>query len=388
MLLKSVIALSLAAPLFAAENGLVVHEWGTFTSIAAEDGSAESWVSLSPPADLPCFVYHFSSLCIKCGLNRVRMETPVIYFYSPQPLTASVHVDLPTGLISEWYPQAKSVSRLQQGMSYGNEGNIEWPSVQVLPGAMADLPDAGDRSHYYAARDTDSALLRVGDQFERVLFYRGVANFDIPVQPRFLPDGKLQIRVIGSGGPIPFAILFENRQGKIGYRVLRDLHDKDLAEPLELTAKVESVHQELRDALVIAGLYPMEAAAMVETWRDSWFEEGMRIFYVVPRKMVDAVLPIRIKPTPAVNERVFVGRVELFSPGMQETLKTALVTGDGKTISKFGRFARPFCDRLVQRDRIHISPDASKALYGTQPPQGKGSSPCRLEPAVLPTDQH
>lgn len=77
MFLRSAIALVLLTPLLAAD-GLTVHEWGTFTSIAAEDGRAEPWVSLTPPADLPCFVYHLSAQCIKCGMNRVRMETPVI----------------------------------------------------------------------------------------------------------------------------------------------------------------------------------------------------------------------------------------------------------------------------------------------------------------------
>ena len=38
---------------------------------------------------------------------------------------------------------------------------------------------------------------------------------------------------------------------------------------------------------------------MIDTWRDSWFEEGMRIFYILPRKAVDGVLPLKITPSPA-----------------------------------------------------------------------------------------
>ena len=37
-------------------DGLVVHEWGTFTSVAAEDGTAVDWVPQQGPRDLPCFV--------------------------------------------------------------------------------------------------------------------------------------------------------------------------------------------------------------------------------------------------------------------------------------------------------------------------------------------
>src|SRR5579862_3275283 len=145
MFIKSAIALALFTPLLATDaisqtTNLTVHEWGTFTSVAAEDGSAERWVSLSPPADLPCFVYHLSAQCIKCGANRVRMETPVMYFYAPQALTAFVHVDLPSGLITEWYPQATQTSRLQPGMTYGGDGNIEWKTVQISPGAPEEFP--------------------------------------------------------------------------------------------------------------------------------------------------------------------------------------------------------------------------------------------------------
>jgi len=269
MIVKSAIVLALFTPLLATDaipptSGLTVHEWGTFTSIAAADGGAEPWVSLSPPADLPCFVYHLSAQCVKCNASRVRMETPVVYFYSPQPLMASVRVDLPTGLITEWYPQATQANRLQPGMTYGNGGNIEWRDVQVSPGAPGEFPNTGDHSHYYSARETDSAPLRVGDQAEKLLFYRGIADFNIPVQPKYLSDGKLEIRNEGEEA-VGFAILFENRGGKIGYRVIRDLRGAVSLDSPYLTARVESVHEELAGALIASGLYAKEAAAMIET---------------------------------------------------------------------------------------------------------------------------
>src|SRR5262249_22450528 len=74
-----------------AASRFVVHEWGTFTSIAGKDGVALEWRPLTAPADLPKFVHtiqnqngglrHFNS---KVDLAaRVRMETPVLYFYAP-----------------------------------------------------------------------------------------------------------------------------------------------------------------------------------------------------------------------------------------------------------------------------------------------------------------
>ena len=72
---------------------LVVHEWGTFTSVQGGDGKLISWQA-QEIGDLPKFVYDW----IRPGRNRMtptiltfgkgglaglqRMETPVIYVYS------------------------------------------------------------------------------------------------------------------------------------------------------------------------------------------------------------------------------------------------------------------------------------------------------------------
>lgn len=382
MRLKSFLACALLAPFLATptvatDAGLTVHEWGTFTSVAGDDGNAEAWVSLTPPADLPCFVYHLSAQCVKCAASKVRMETPVIYFYANQPLTASVHVDLPSGLISEWYPQANQASG----------GNLEWSGVQVLPGAGEEFPNAGDGSHYYAARATDSAPLRVGVQAEKLLFYRGIADFDIPVHPKFTPDGGVQIQN-SAPGSVGFAILFENRGGSVGYQSIHDLRGTLRLDSPAPAADVASVQRELAGALVAAGLYPKEAAAMIETWRDSWFEEGMRLFYIVPRDTVDAVLPLKIAPSPAEIQRVFVGRIEMLSPFMRQTIETALEAGDTATLAKFGRFLRPFCQRLLPlQNGGNVSKKASDFIYGAGHPEARpGNSPCQAQPSALPTE--
>jgi hypothetical protein len=39
-------------------NDLVVHEWGTFTSIAGRNGTAVDWRPLDGASDLPKFVYN------------------------------------------------------------------------------------------------------------------------------------------------------------------------------------------------------------------------------------------------------------------------------------------------------------------------------------------
>jgi hypothetical protein len=169
-----------------------VHEWGTFTSVAGEDGSAIDWDALGGVNDLPRFVNDFGYRCFKWRITgTVRMETPVLYFYSPQALEARVKVSFPQGLITEWYPQAQyevfqksksdgATHRMDNKEPWGIDtslrsvtGAIEWPSIHVEPNTFPALPTETAPSRYYAARGTDSAPVTVGEEHEKFLFRDG-----------------------------------------------------------------------------------------------------------------------------------------------------------------------------------------------------------------------
>ena len=109
------------AACLAAATELTAHEWGTFTSVAGPDGQAVAWLPLRASTDLPAFVEHFRDENFKCGLSEtVRMETPVLYFYSPRETTVSVNVSFANGIITEWYPHASAVERTD------TDGSIRW----------------------------------------------------------------------------------------------------------------------------------------------------------------------------------------------------------------------------------------------------------------------
>jgi hypothetical protein len=326
---------------------LIAHEWGTFTSVADRSGQAVQWLPQNGSGDLPRFVKHFRTADFKVGLRgTIRMETPVLYFYSPAETTVSVKVGFSQGVITEWYPQASHIepnpkSVLDDNALYNlhTDGSIAWNSVTVSPGLTTNLPRDTNGTRYFAARETSSAPLSVrtheGTQQEKFLFYRGVSIFKVPIAAQSSPDGQ-----------IPGVILFERRGDKMGYSLGGPVQTDATIDAPELTATMESLSRDLQDVLTAQGLYPDEARAMVETWRQSWFEEGSRLLYIVPRHFVDKVLPLSINPAPGQIVRVFVGRLELITLATEHAIETALAAKDLPTIMKCGRFLQPIMEQL------------------------------------------
>jgi hypothetical protein len=73
----------------------------------------------------------------------------------------------------------------------------------------------------------------------------------------------------------------------------------------------------------------------------------------MPQAKVDEILPLRIQPAPESIARVFVGRVELATPGVIEDLQKAILSSDTQGMKKYGRFLQPFVDRVLARAEPH-----------------------------------
>ena len=369
---KSAIAILLVLPAIGGDEppkgvpGLTVHEWGTFTSVAGEDGSAVDWDALGCKDDLPGFVNDFGYRGFKWRLSgTVRMETPVMYFYSSQQIDAHVRVAFPKGLITEWYPRAEydvyqesrvdgSTRRLEANLSGIDTslrtltGAIEWKRIRVQPDTSPVFPVESGPSRYYAARGTDAAPITVGDQHEKFLFYRGVGRFPVPLSARVSGDGKIVIENRGRD-PVPGVILFENRGGHLGYRQAGAIKEAVEIDPPLLDGSFPQLTYDLEATLVAQGLFPKEARAMIETWRDSWFEEGSRLIYIVPGRAIDAILPLQVEPAPAETARVFVGRIELITSETKRSVQEAITRG-GSSIGPHERFLGPILKRIYAGD--------------------------------------
>jgi hypothetical protein len=340
---------------------LVVHEWGTFTSVAGKDGSSLFWRPLDVESDLPAFVYSvdkgdtFRRLRYpsKSGLPvSIRMETPVLYFYAKEEMLVSVKVEFPGGRITEWYPAARV-----------NRGEIDWGELRVMPGAQVYLANDFSENHYYPARATDAAAIQVrnnqGTEQEKFLFYRGVGNFALPLSVK-LADDRLVINKQGDEN-IGKVVLFENRDGKIGYRTAELTFTATALNRPDLNGDINDLRRDLKAMLIAEGLLEKEAEAMLNTWRSSWFEEGLRVFYIMPRKTTDAVLPLNINPQPANLVRVLIGRTEMITPEMENNVTAQLKTLNDpsvsvrqtalKGINRYGRFTESILTQILDHSR-------------------------------------
>jgi len=357
----------------ASSHELVAHEWGTFTSIAGVDSQALEWTPYRGGAELPQFVYGGKHN----ARGTVRMETPVIYFYTPKELTCTVKVSFLQGEITEYYPMP---DRLVYPLK-----TVQWNGVELLPGRAVNLPLEKDPNHYYQARATDSVPLRVWrgnviDEYEKFLFYRGVGSFAMPLSVEANAD-KVELRQAVPPG-IEEVILFEKRKDRtgclrVGFRSSSAEVDRYLPD-----CSLESLKQDLEMLLVNHGLYKKEAKAMVRTWEDSWFEEGFRVFYVLPRHRSDAILPLEITPKPNKLVRVLVGRMEVMTRDDAEQmfellsrLKNAPGTQDAEVPiarKRYGRFLAPMIRSVLEKQPSLWDPALARPLESLGVPVPSG----------------
>lgn len=410
LLLTAVNLLSAASP----PRDLVVHEWGTFTSVQGGDGKLIPWQA-QQIGDLPKFVYNWmrpgrdrqtpTILTFgKGGLTGLqRMETPVIYFYSDAEFDADVAVNFPSGHITEWFPQADNLgepgtpARASARLTRQPKGGslIRWQNIRVLPARAnaalaARLPTSTNGTHYFAARETDAAFIRASDsssktlpiQHEKFLFYRGTGDFGTPLTVTTADDGTVSVANTGRA-PLVHLFLLEVSGGEARWTALEKLprNGKQIMGTLGAPAvgRMQSLEQVQKDlgaamvaALTSAGLFPAEAHAMVKTWNQAWFtEEGARVLYLLPRAWTDEILPLTLDPKPRELVRVMVGRSEIFPPRVIQQLAPVLArsqAGDAAAqdeitafVRKYGRFASPAFQLAGEYQKSHPA-TASKPL--------------------------
>jgi hypothetical protein len=366
--LSLALALTSFTALAADATDFTVHEWGTFTSVSGSDGVLLPGLQ-TEEEPLPTFVYSHEGMgpyATKGWMRRlqnvtIKMETPVIYFYTSQPFEAHVRVGFNGGSISQWFPARsggetpppapKMATFGSPGgdidFAKGYNGSIEW-NVQVQPPSEADgaaVFKPGATPTWLYPRQTDSALVRTKDgAAEKFLFYRGLGNFSLPVKFTLPSADTLHIENTSSA-PIPAMLIFNHSQygDQVGFVLLDPLNAGEtrtvkLAVPATSTNWQHEVYATMRGALVRAGLFPKEADAMLQTWWNSYFlQPGLRAFWIVPKNFTRAVLPLTVEPPPREQTRVLVGRSELLTPVFERDLLKQFAQGE-QNLLRYDRF--------------------------------------------------
>lgn len=380
--------LALAAVTFrsawAAEVPLVVHEWGTFTSLQDEQGRELSGIN-TDDEPVPAFVHNLnpflrsrpvlSSLHWQYrqkGAPRVhpyvtmRLETPVIYFYPQQelkePLPIDVSVRFRGGWLTEFYPQARAEApRLKDNsfdfgeLTRDTVSSLAWDRLQV--GTQAAGPETTEQV-WLAPRNVKAAnVTNTEGESERYLFYRGVGRIRAPLRATLdRNSGELDLaanfdEVLTSRQTAhigPLWLIQVRQDGQCAFRPLAgfDVSGDTTARLAETSyrftdtdfapqnrARLEAA---MHDALIEDGLFADEAAALLATWQKSYFASpGLRLFYLVPRQWTDHYLPLALSQPASVN-RVMIGRLELIGDEQRALLDRVarVAPSDGSWIDK------------------------------------------------------
>jgi len=353
-----------------------IHEWGTFTSLVAENGAPIGWIN-TEDEPVPDFVHRLlKSLLVpiddlapafRKGVPRshpdvyVRLETPVVYFHPPAsarlPATVDLRVDFRGGWLTEYYPNGKSVA---PGLGHrdggigridpGDVGSLEWKGLRV--GKEGSFPATND-AVWLAPRDVKAAPVTAANgESERFLFYRGVGHLQAPLTLVRSADGKtLSVRSrwpkeLGGLGSVPVPRLWFvdiREDGSAAFRSLPALtvqadYNVDLAtlpaafdEGDYSMSRLLTLRKEMREGLMSDGLHGDEADALLNTWQASYFQSsGMRLFFLVPRVWTDHVLPLKAS-IPAKVVRSMIGRLELVTPAQRGCLLRIATAKDCST---------------------------------------------------------
>ena len=359
-----------AVSLHAAEP-FVVHEWGTFTSVHASDGTLLSGLEREEHR-LPNFVRsHAGFSPADKGWNRpvknvtIKMETPVLYFYSDRERPVKVEVGFRGGSISQWYPERTDGEELPalptnitdiaqlRGMTpvdfgKGYDGSITWDVTVLAPKSaeVINAPKSWETPQWPRARVSDANLIKGPAGFvetgradvqatapvvEGFLFYRGIGNFGLPLEIKTTPDGTMLLRNRGADDIQRIWVYEKSAKADAPFHFWTG----SLAAGAEQSVPLRPAGSFLGKSgfgasLILAGLTSAEASAMLATWQESYFDApGLRVFWIVPRGFTDRILPLTITPVPDKLERVLVGRSEVLTPEFEREIVEGFRTNGG-----------------------------------------------------------
>jgi len=343
---------------------LVVHEWGTYTSMQGPNGipmpglhhgeeklpefvhsrANEQKRGINPP---PLPTAATKAGCYFCEVMdwtptpnselevTQKLETPVIYFYkhsnSYSNITATVQ--FPEGIITETYPRPTlNLPPIGQVQKTGN-GLAQWHVKTAPLGTSLEVPYVASDNIWAPSRKVQANFVEnFNGEKERHIFYRGLGRFVGPVSVQSTMDSLVVENLHEEIIPAVWVLSCDGVKGVV--RELGQLDGKltvqtelsllSSSSAMDMDQYIARASDLIAAELVKAGLFPLEARAMVDTWKNSYFRSaGVRVLYIAPKSYPDTLLPMKINPTPRSISRVLVGRVEVLLKSDEKYLSEA-----------------------------------------------------------------
>ena len=359
------VAACMAATICGAQpQPLVVHEWGTFTSLQDEAGRTlgginsddepvpgfchdVEWSLIARPSELPPIASKGVAWCNPTV--TMRLETPVLYFHLPpgasKPLTASVKVAFRGGWLTQFYPAAEPGGfSSSDPLTEKSNGSLSWNDLQI--GVRANGPGTKERVWTAPRAVQADSVCATNGESEKFLFYRGVGHLACPLRVTRTADstmlecrsqcgaslasclpmsvGHLWLASFRADGacafrPLPSVTL---QAASAGQEQRPAFISPAVFHPAEYSAaNLDFLKQQMHAALEEDGLFSDEADALLSTWEVSYFKSaGLRLFFMVPRAWTDSYLPLDVS-VPCEIKRVMVGRLELVTPEQRARLR-------------------------------------------------------------------
>jgi hypothetical protein len=321
-------------------KGFFVHEWGVWRvhddiEMANADMRAQ-W------DELPAFVYgQTTTRDFPHHFERHSLVTkPVLFFHAPEAMQASVRIDFFRGVPAVWWPATKNPSYHDYGPRKITKPErpvkyLEWrlhlKKMAGQNGSRYELKPV-NKSHWMnTLRDVkcDDVYVEVEDrnwglEREKFVYYDGL----LPrVNALSIIVDKERVSLKNQASYTVFDVwVIDNRvaaKPRVGRLPLLDA--QDLAE-VDLTAMTEPRWDEeagkaLTAQLKDAGLNEDEAASLTTVWSADFFHSaGVTLFYRLPQKKYDHLLPLTVKPRPEKIVRVGLVQQILFDKELADRI--------------------------------------------------------------------
>jgi hypothetical protein len=369
-------AILLAVRAARASSGLVIHEWGTLTSLEDENGQPIPGIN-ADDEPVPPFVHRISQGILLPSMFigskavprvhpdvTVRLETPVLYVHAPPGFTGplDVKVKFIGGWLTEFYPNAEAVApgidaKTGQVGRISGDGTLHWADLKI--GGNPPGPATTEPVWLSPRNVAAESISAPSGEAEKFLFYRGVGKAG-PILSLCRDRQTGQLRTRPSSDPasnLPYWLTDIRPDGTAAFQTVAPFQSSRPFEPGDYsTANAATLRASLEAELIRSGLYQDEAEALLNTWQVSYFKNpGLRAFYIWPRELVDQLLPLTVSPAADIT-RVMVGRIELVTPEERAVMARIGTSGSDDAEALFAGLGRFRDALLLDEERRSPSP--------------------------------